>query len=384
MTAALINLVLPLALLAGQMAARDVSVASALSELNRGRILQGIDQFRQIIRTDPANDQAYFYLATLYTQLNEYAAAERFLQRAMELKPNEGLHYYQLGLIRYRQKQWQAALGQLQRALDLGAGNNEAAVWRAIGDVQVELFDRDAALQAYETAVRIQPRDAGTRLGAGRFYIDRSQPERAIPHLLAALEIDSSMRAAYPLLGRAYRQNGDLPAAVAVLKKALDGGAPDQESRYLLGQTLLAIGRLDEGRREMERYEAVRQQVEDANRNYQAGVSRLEAGDLSEAEKLLRDAVRQAPNYGPALLSLGKLLLDRGSAAAASGFLKQAVEASPLNAAAWFHLGSAYFKTGKLSEAFEAARMAVVLDEEDPGYQQLLTEIQQKMPRGKF
>src|SRR5262249_8887575 len=156
-------------------------------------------------------------------------------------------------------------------------------------------------------ALRLQPRDAQTRLAIGRFYLERGEPDHAVEHLAMALEIAPSLRAAYPILGRAYRQSGQPSSAVSVLKKAVDTDASDQESRYALGQTLLAIGRADEGREEMEKYEAIRQQIANAEAAYKAALARLEGNKFSEAEKLLRDAVRLAPTYGPALQSLGKL-----------------------------------------------------------------------------
>src|SRR5262245_6484846 len=141
-----------IALLLSQMSSRDATLSSALAELNQGRVLESIEQFKAILQSDPANDRAHFYLSTLYTEMNQMEVAERYLRRAMELNPGQGTHLHQLGLIRYRQKQWRPALGFFKQSLELGVGNNEAAVWRSIGDVEAELFDRDAALQAYETS----------------------------------------------------------------------------------------------------------------------------------------------------------------------------------------------------------------------------------------
>jgi superkiller protein 3 len=367
--------------LAGQMVSREVSLSSALSELNRGRVLESIAQFREILRSNPADGPAYFYLSTLYTEMGEFELAERYLRQAMGLNPNQGVHLHQLGLIRYRQKQWRDALGFFKQALELGTGQNEAAVWRSIGDAQVELFDPDAALQAYETALRVQPRQATTQLALGRFYMSRSEPDRAIPHLNAALEIDPQLRAAYPILGLAYRQADDLPAAVNTLKKALDGNPADQESRYALGQVFLALGRTGEGRTELDKYERIQQQIVNANNNYESALLHIEARRFSAAEKLLRQAVELAPTYGPALYSLGTLLLDRGSSEKAAEWLERAVEANPLNAANWFSLGRAYFEAGKFSNALEAAGRAVVLNEDNGEYRLLLREIQLKVNR---
>src|SRR5262245_18239784 len=121
--------------LISQMPSRDASISSALAELNKDRVLESIDQFKEILRTDPANDRAYFYLSTLYTEMNELEVAERYVRRAMEVKPGQGVHLHQLGLIRYRQKQWCPALVFFKQALEVALGNNESAVWRSIGDV---------------------------------------------------------------------------------------------------------------------------------------------------------------------------------------------------------------------------------------------------------
>src|SRR5215468_9823086 len=287
-----------------QMPSRDASISSALAELNKGRVLESIEQFKEILRSDPADARAYFYLSTLYTEMNEVEVAERYVRRAMDVNPGQGMHLHQLGLIRFRQKQWRPALMFFKQALEAGAGSNEAAVWRSIGDVHVELFDRDAALQAYETALRIQPQDARTRFTLGRFYLERSEPDRAIPHLRAALEIDPLLRGVHPVLGRAYRQIGDLQSAMTILKKALDANPADQESRYALGQILLTMGRVDEGRAALDQYERISQQVATANDNYKTALAHLTARQFSEAEKLFREAVRLAPTYGPALHSL--------------------------------------------------------------------------------
>jgi tetratricopeptide (TPR) repeat protein len=370
-----------IALMAVQMPSRDASLSAALAELDKGHVLESIQQFKQIVRSDPTNGPAYFYLSTLYTELKEFAFAERYLQRAMELSPNQGEHYYQLGLIRFRRQQWRPALESFKKALEIGFKRNPAPVWRSIGDVQLELFDRDSALQAYTEALRNQPGDSRTLLALGRFYLDRGEPDRAAEHLRAALKTDPSLRAAHPLLGRAYQQSGDLQSAVTLLREAVDTDPADQDSRYTLGRTLLAIGRADEGRAELDKYERIRQQVAGADSNYKSALSSIAEGKLSEAEESLREAVRLAPAYGPALQSLGALLLDRGSPEKALGFLERSVQVNPLNAATWGSLGNAYFKTGRLNEALEAAKRAVALNDDDPQYQRLLREIEGRVRR---
>src|SRR5712675_770386 len=94
--------VLLTALAAAQVSSRDSSLSAALAELDKGHILESIQQLKQIVQTNPANGPAYFYLSTLYTQMGEPAVAERYVRRAIEINPKQGEYYHQLGLIRYR------------------------------------------------------------------------------------------------------------------------------------------------------------------------------------------------------------------------------------------------------------------------------------------
>src|SRR5215831_10571127 len=107
-----------LALAGAQMPSRDSSFSAALSDLQKGRVLESIEQFKQIVRDDPMNGAAFFYLSSLYTEMSQYVVAERYLQRALEINPRQGVYYHQQGLIRYRQKQWRAALELFKRALE--------------------------------------------------------------------------------------------------------------------------------------------------------------------------------------------------------------------------------------------------------------------------
>lgn len=351
----------------------------ALALMNSGRVLEAIRSLKEIVRDDPKSGAAYFYLSTLYTELGEYDAAGRYLLRAIETGANKGACYNQLGMIEYRQKRWRPALGFFEQALKAGVGKDEAMVWRNIGNVQVELFEREKALAAYQRALSIQPKDARTRLALGQFYLERNEPETALPELRAAVEIEPSLAGAFAGLGRAYRRLGDRQSSVAVLRKALELNPSDQESRYSLGQVLLALGRRDEGRKELEIYQQVQDRVSRANSNFTAATARLEAGDSAQAEKLLEESVMLAPSYGLGLQTFGTVLLERGNPEKAIEFLKRALAVNPLNSTSYFSLGAAYLRLGRLAEALEATKWAVVLNDEDERYRRQLEEIERKL-----
>jgi tetratricopeptide (TPR) repeat protein len=359
----------------------NAALDAGLVELNRGNVFEAIRIFKKVVRAEPSSPAASFYLSGLYTGMGRYGMAYGYLNAAMKDNPGQGSYYHQLGVIRRYEGCRPEALAAFQQALKAGMGKDEAAAWRQIGDLQVDLLDWDKALDAYRNVLRLQPNDAGARLAMGRLYLDRNDPQRAISELRAALESASLPDGVYSSLGRAYRAAGDLESAVSILQKGVERNPADQESLYLLGQVLLALGRDNEGRRAMGEYQSLQERLSRTNSLFETAIERAQSGELERAEALLKEALRIAPRYAPALQALGAVQLNRGNTQGALEMLKQAQTSNPLNSETYFDMGTAYFRSGKLSEATDMTLRALVLDEEDPRFQMLLGEVYSKMNR---
>lgn len=59
------------------------------------------------------------------------------------------------------------------------------------------------------------------RFGLGNEYFKRKDYARAITHLLKAVELDVKYSAAWKLLGRAYTESGDKPAAISAFERGI-------------------------------------------------------------------------------------------------------------------------------------------------------------------
>lgn len=380
----MISMTLALALLlpvAHAQTSPSAATTAALAEINKGNLFEGVRLLKEITRREPSSASAYFYLSSLYAGTGRYETAYRYLITAMKANPGQGAYYHQLGIIRRYEGCRPEALAAFLQALKAGMGRDEVTVWRHIGEVQVDLLASNEAMEAYANALRIDPNDARAHLALGRLYLDRNEPERAIVELRSALKADPALDGIRASLGRAYRELGDLQAAVTILKEETERNPSDQESRYILGQTLLKLGRVDEGRREMESYSRLHAQITQTDIFFEMAVQRAQSGDLDRAEQLFRETLRLAPRYAPALHLMGVVLLNRGNAQRALEILQQAQAANPLNPEIYFQMGSAYFRSGKLSEALGMAGRALLLDDEDPRYHALLADIYSKMNR---
>lgn len=129
------------------------------------------------------------------------------------------------------------------------------------------------------------------------------------------------------LLGVIALQVGDLPSALALVRRAVELRPDAAVCRNNLGQVLERHGRDDEA---AECYEAaIRLDPTYAEAHNNLGVLRARRDRLAEAEALYRKAVELDPNYAEPHTNLGNLLKDRGELDAAIASYRRAVEIRP-------------------------------------------------------
>ena len=359
----------------------SAAITAAVAEFEKGNIFEAVRQLKDIVAAEPSSAAAYFYLSTVYTGLGHNDMAFRYLEAAMKSTPGQGAYYHQLGVIRSRVGCRPEAVEAFHQALQRGMGKNESLVWRHVGDVYVDLLAPEKAVDAYQNGIRIDPNDAAAHLALGKLYLERNNSDRAILELSAALKLSPDLEGVHAGLGRSWRAMGDPAAAIDILKQGVERHPTDQEARYVLGQTLVSLGRTAEGRREMDVYHRVQERITQSNSLFESAVQRAQAGELDRAENLLKEALRLAPQYAPALRVLGAVLLSRGNTQRALEMLRQALALNPLNPETYFDMAAAYFRSGKLDEALDMAGRALIVQEEDARYYSLLGDIYSKMKR---
>ena len=152
---------------------------------------------------------------------------------------------------------------------------------------------------------------------------------------------------------------GDLEAAFESIK-----GVPDtiSEPRFFVyrASLLLAVGRVDEASKDIERALSLNPKYSDA-----FALQSVIAVVQNEREKALdiaRKAVEADPKSAAALIALSYAQQSNFDLESALESLKQAVQVNPNNALAWARLSELYLSFARLDEALEAAQRAVALD----------------------
>ena len=136
-----------------------------------------IDEARELLRTGdlekaaarlelareakPGDATLLFRLAGLNFDLQRNDLAREYIQAAISISPATWLYHYLLGLVEQSANHMADAKASLEVAARLQP--TEAPVFHSLGQVLLSLEERDAAIAAFETAVKLAPDNAAFR-----------------------------------------------------------------------------------------------------------------------------------------------------------------------------------------------------------------------------
>ncbi|MBE0432963.1 tetratricopeptide repeat protein [candidate division WOR-3 bacterium] len=141
----------------------SISALQALAGLASriGRDDEAFQTFERIVEIDTVNAVALNYVGYTYAERNErlgYALA--LIDRALGIEPDNGYYLDSRGWVLYRMGRYEEALQDLKRA---GEFAEDPVILEHLGDVHLELGDREAARAAYERALELDPGNAGLK-----------------------------------------------------------------------------------------------------------------------------------------------------------------------------------------------------------------------------
>ena len=237
------------------------------------------------------------------------------------------------------------------RALGYVTGDRQATAASASGEDPKQAIATDTQLEQITSRYL-----SGDRAGA-------LEASRA---LVAA---HPDMRIALLQLSHLEREAGNLPAATAALRHALQIHPGDVEAASLLGASLTGANRSDEAIEVLEPYAAPADA--DVQVLVTLGLAQARSGRLVEARATLDRARQSDPSNALLVVTSGTIELMAGYRAEARKAFEAAIALNPATARAHSSLGALAAEEGHPSEAVEHWRRAVEIDSAE--YEKLLT-----------
>jgi tetratricopeptide (TPR) repeat protein len=217
------------------------------------------------------------------------------------------------------------------------------------------------AIPQYEKALELNPEYHAIHNNLGLALTAAERPDEAIAHFEKGLQFYPESADLHNNLGRALAAMERLDDAMAEFQKAAAIDPRSDEAQNNIGRVLAAKGRIQDAIPYFEKAVEINPGLVEAQ--YYLGAALYYArGQAQEALVHLRDALRVAPDYLPALNEAAHLLAGCSDASARNGpeavkFGERAVAlTSGRDAKSLDTLAAAYAEAGRFADAIETAR----------------------------
>ena len=412
-------------------------VSRAYAKTNR--IQEAYDALREATRIEPAVSEHYVDLAMLCLEHENYSLALEIVDIGLKHRPDAAILLLQRGVVLAMSGSTESAeeaftrasraspdlptpyvalamiwmqRGRAAQAAELlrqhtrtpaASTTSHAVIFYALGiallrtGVAPEDSSASEALEAFRSAVRLQPSLPQAQAELGKLLLKRGDIAGAIVHLEHAMSLDAQNAAPAYVLAQAYRRAGrterarELLARVSALNARERGDDPQGDLRPLMFRIVrdsqataeappmtpaeaaaacLAAGDLDGA---VARLRALVQAApSDPEIRYQLAVAlwnrhqralgRQQAADLRDAVVMLTAALERQPRSAHYHLVLGQLLAEQEQFPRAIQHLRQALASNPGSAESAYSLGLALRLAGDLDEAGKQFRAALAVD----------------------
>ena len=188
-----------------------------------------------------------------YVLLGDYVSSARWLNRSLEIDPENSETWYDLARTKMMQSDYSGALGPIEKALTLRpkmvkAENNLGLILEA-QNRPVE------AAEAYRLAVEWQKAEAHPSeqplLNYGTLLIDQQRSAEAVPFLEQAVGIAPTNVKCHEQLARALDRQGNAKRAIEEMQAAILLDKSNPRLHFQLGQIYRRAGEPEKGREEM-------------------------------------------------------------------------------------------------------------------------------------
>jgi tetratricopeptide (TPR) repeat protein len=420
-------LLIPLGVLCGQPQA-PISLAQAQSLIDQGKLSDAGTEVRRYLEAHPDSADAHYLLGYIlfregdakaslaeYTAgaryrapaaldleamgsdcflLEDYAAAEQWFAKSVELNPGDARAQYYLGRTRYNEKHFEEAVRALTAALKLEPANAKAADY--LGLSYEALGKTEDALGAYRAAVAAGARDAGPYLDLGALLAGNGKADEAVQYLREAVRMDGGDARAHQELGKAYLALNRFAEAQAELEKAAGIAPENAPVHFLLAEAYKKGGLADKARAEAGRYAALTGAHSAPDSPLAEARSLVGLGRSGEAESVVRRYLEAHKNSADAHYLLGYILFKKQDARAslaeytegaksrtpspadleavaadyvllkdypdADKWFTKAVEWNPADALGWYYLGRTKYNENRFEEAIHAFEQCLKLE----------------------
>ena len=321
----------------------------AQNELVRGDLSGAEREFREVLRLNAGNAEAYANLGSIYYLRKDWTAASEQLQLAISKQPQLWKARTLLALCNRRMGDEKRAREELAASLlHLEAGPFKTNAEIELIESLYKAGDLDGAQLVLRQAEREAPRNPDVLYIAYRVHSDLADLARDRLRLVAP---DSGRM--HQLTAQHLVNRGDLTGAIREYESALKADPRLRGIHYELGEAFVQQSPSPESLQYAERefHAALNENPSDANAEAQLGLIELSRSNPQGAITDFKRAFALDAENALAEQGMGKALVHLDRVPEALPYLEKAVQVNPENTDLHYQLALVYRKLGRKSDA---------------------------------
>jgi tetratricopeptide (TPR) repeat protein len=288
-----------------------------------GQKTRALGVWRQLAETNPTRN-VYLRLARITKELGLFDDAKHAFKQALEIDPRSALALIGLGSLAIRRRDYEAAEKYLQRACEI---KDDPGGFSLLGVALKNSGKIVQAEEAYRSAIRIDPKyeEAYYNLGV---LLKKDRPSEAQRLFRTALKLDPAYASAYRELGHVLIKTGSTPEGVSHLRKAIQLDPNDGWAHMYLGTYLWRCADVDAAIAEFRIAEQLQPgwtvPLWSLGNIYESADK-----DFDLAQSYFERALQIDPDDALTLRNLGRLFKKRGQVDLAKEYLNRALLQDP-------------------------------------------------------
>ena len=194
----------------------------------------------------PATNESSYMLGYAYYQTGEKEKGVASFARLFGVAPQSAAAHLLTGEMLIKRQLEDAGADEIRKALAINPRIPEAHY--VLGEITMFHGRVADSIRELEQELAINPSFSMAWYRLGDAYVRQENWDVAIANLQRAVWLNKNFSGPYILLGKCYYKKRDFSNAERFLRQALEIDPKNYMATYLLGQTLIADGKTEEGR----------------------------------------------------------------------------------------------------------------------------------------
>ena len=316
--------------------------------------------WRKVLQVEPNNGKAYNNLGKALGRQRKLEASLAAHQKALQINPNDADAYVGIGHVLNAQGKPEKAIASYKKAIQLHS--NLATAYNGLGNALKDQKKLDEAIAAFQKAIQIDPKNTFIYNNLGIALYEDNKLDEAIAAFQKAIQIDPKNTFTYNNFGIALYENNKLDEAIAAFQKAIQIDPKNTFTYNNLGIALYENKKLDEAIAAFQK--AIEINTKDAIAYNNLGIALREQKKLEQAISAYQKAIQINPEFAAAYTNLGDTLRDQKKLDQALAAHQKAIHINPKFSLAYTNLGVILKDQKKLDEAISNYKSALLLPED--------------------